>query len=211
MTADRRVGGDGAAERLDRRDPAQALLDRARDPGRVGAEPGALVGVLGERDEPAGEQRARRLVAGDEQREQEDEELVGRQRPAVDLGAHEQRHEVVAGIAPASPRGAREEGVQLDDRAERLLGRPVGGLDRRVGPAAEVAAVAVGDAEQLGDHEHRERRRELVDGVDLDAGGRPFEDARGQLADPRLEARRRSGGELAVHELPERTCARAGP
>ena len=38
----------------------------------VGGEPGALVGVLGERDDTAGEQRAGGLVAGDEQREQED-------------------------------------------------------------------------------------------------------------------------------------------
>ena len=86
---DDRVGGHGAGERLDRRDPAQALLDCARDQRRIGDHVGALGGVLVQRERSARDQRSRRLVAGDEEGEQEDQELVAVERPAVDLRADE--------------------------------------------------------------------------------------------------------------------------
>ncbi len=71
------VGGHRASERLDRRHPAQALLHRARDERGVGGEIGALVGVLEQREGAARDQRARRLVARDQQGQQKDQQFVG--------------------------------------------------------------------------------------------------------------------------------------
>ena len=149
-----------------------------------------MVGVLEERERSAGDQRARRLVAGDEEREQEDQELVAVERPAVDLGADEERHDVVAGIRLLRRDVLHEIHEQLAGRLRGRFGRLVGRLDGRVGPAPEVGPVAVGDAEQLGDHHQRERRGDEVDEVERAGIRRAIEHGARELANARLEVAR---------------------
>ena len=62
-----------------------------------------------------------------------------------------------------------------------LVGRQVGRLDRRVGPAPEVLPVRLVDPEQLGDHHERERRGQLGHEVDLARALDRVEQARGAL------------------------------
>ena len=118
--ADLGVGGHRAAERLDRRDPAQALLDRARDraPGRRPARRADR----GARTARACRPRsgARRLVAGDEQREQEDRAArrgrAGGRRSPRSRGSTRCRR---PGFACFASRCAVEEQEELADRGRR--------------------------------------------------------------------------------------------
>ena len=145
------------AERLDRRDPAQALLHRSGEQRLVGGERGPLVGLLGEHLDATGEEAARGLVAGHEQRDAEHDQLVVGQRRTADLGIDERRHQVVA----RRRLPAAHEVAEVGERARRsaAMFSAVGwsrDLDHGVGPPAEVVAVAVGDAEQVGDDRDRD-------------------------------------------------------
>ena len=64
----------------------------------------------------------------------------------------------------------RDQELEERDEVVEALAGSVGRLDGRVGPAPELVAVGRVDAEQFGDHEHGERRRDGVDEVDLRAG-----------------------------------------
>ena len=69
--------------------------------------------------------------------------------------------------------------------AQRLVGIDLL-AEQRVGPRAEQPAVGGGDAEQLGDHDHRQRVGQRVDQVEPLAD--LVEQLGGQLGDARLEA-----------------------
>ena len=112
---------------------------------------------------------------------------VGYLAPRVDVRDQEleQRHEVV-----------------------EVLARPVRRLDRRVRPAPELVAIVVVDPEQLGDHEHRERRRDRVDEVDLLTGLHLGEHRAGDRAHPIFEGGDRARCEPARHESAPRRVLR---
>ena len=203
--ADHGVGGHGAGERLDRRDPAQALLDRGRDERRIGDQVGALVGVLGQRERPARDQacassRCRRRAGSAGRSAARRGRASGRRPPRRRAATRRRRRD-----SPASPRCAPSRYTKSSPVAlGGLLGRLVGRLDRRVGPTPEVGPVAVGDAEQLRDHHQRERRGDQVDEVEHAASracGRAPSRASSRMRGSRLRDRARR--ELAVHELAE--------
>ena len=97
----------GAQERGDRRRPTQHLLDRAREQVGVVGQPLQLVRVLRQRDEGPRDRVAGRLVARDEELDQEHPELTVGERLPVLLVGGEHRHDVVRGGRPAGRRRAR--------------------------------------------------------------------------------------------------------
>ena len=203
LPAELRVGDHGAPERLDRRDPAKALLHRGLDPRRVGRELATLVGMLRQRERGPRDEMAGRLIARDEQGQAVADGLRGAHSAPVDLCRREARHDVAGRrVAPGSD-VIDEEAVERGEIVERGT-LCVGRGDRRVGPAAEVVAVGVADSEQLGDHEDRKRRRQPIDEVDRLTGGDLAEQRPRRAAHGIGERCRRSGCETTAHELTPR-------
>ena len=174
------VLGGGAREVADRADPAQDLLDRVGQQLGAVAQLLPLAAVLGEREQPAADRVARRLVARlDEQLAVRDELLLGERR-AVDLAADQLAHQVVLRVAAALVDQALEVGVHLaarplDGLARRLARAPVLGIvlaDHLVGPAEQQLPVVARHAEDPRDHRERERRGDALDEVELARGAR---------------------------------------
>ena len=95
------VLGRDAREVADRAHPAQDLLDRVGQQLGIVPELLPLGAVLAEREQPAADRVARRLVAGlDEQLAVREQLLVG-ERLTVDRAADQLAHEIVLRVAPA--------------------------------------------------------------------------------------------------------------
>jgi hypothetical protein len=106
------VAGDGAPERLDRRHPAQALLDGRTDARAIVNEQVALLGMLRQGKRAPRDEVTRRLVPGDEQREAVPDGLGRVHGATVDLGRRECRHDVVARVAPTLANAVDEEAIE---------------------------------------------------------------------------------------------------
>ena len=136
---------------------------------RFGAQLVLELRVLGEVLQRGGEQPRGRLLAGREQerRGAHDVDDVGR-RP-VGIGREREVGEhVVAGLAPAVLDVLREPVVEPAERVElhaALLARRRSHRDCRLRPKnlAETVVILLRHAEQVGDHEHRERLRVRAD------------------------------------------------
>jgi hypothetical protein len=198
----------GSTERLDRRDPPQALLDRGGDARVVAGQRVSLVRMSRQRERASRDEVPGRLVPRDEQREAVADGLGRTHAPTVDLGRRKRRDDVVtvalaAGImtVPARTDAIDKEPVQRREIVERRrLG--IGRGDRGIGPTAEVVAVGVADAEQLRDDEHRERRRDPIHEIDRLAG-RDLVEHRARRGAHRVGERRRGAErEAPAHELP---------
>jgi len=152
------------------------------------------------------------LVPPHQEEEGEGDQLRLAQALPVDLGREQCTQQVVAGIAPPSRQDLREVACELDGRsdvrrvavAERgrvELGHPVGHL-------LEPPLVLDGHAEQLGDHDRRQRPRELAHEIELAAPLDAVEQRARDVADAGLEARDAAGRERAIHERAELRVAR---
>ena len=152
--------GRRAAERLDRGHPAQALLDRAAEQ-RVGSATSAArwSGCSASASIPPDSRLRVVSLPATSRVRQNMSTWAWVSGGATDLGPDQHRDQVVLpGRAPLADVGV-EEGEQLGRRDhDRLVVGPVGDLDDGVGPAPEVGAVPVGDAEQLGDDGDRDGR-----------------------------------------------------
>src|SRR5690606_15537433 len=146
------VPGGGAGHVLDRGHPAQHLLDRGGDAGRVGGEGRALVGVPEQLPHPAGDDVPGRLVPADEDEQRLLEEGVVVEPLAVDGGVGEGADEVVAGAGAAV---GDDGGGVLVEAGERVGGAvEQGGVvaagqrpQHVVGPGQQLLAVLGREAE----------------------------------------------------------------
>ena len=132
---------------------------------------------------------------------------AGGELPAIDVRADEERHDIVRGVGELVGGQLLEEGHELHhvrERVGRERGPPVGGEDRRVGPAPEIVPVRIRHAEQIADDQHRQRRGQHVDQVDDLARRDRVEQLDGQRADLLLHPLDRARGELAVERAPPR-------
>ena len=125
---------------------------------------------------------AGRLVAGDDQQEEQRVEVLRRQF----VGGHQQRHHVVGRVATPGVRellgvgehplrrGAAERqepvrvGVLLVEDRIGVVG--VGVVDDPVGPLEEAGGVTVGHAEDAADHQDRQPAGHSAHKLHLDAG-----------------------------------------
>src|SRR5438445_949360 len=89
LAVDLRVVHRGAHEVHDRGDPAHHLVHRGREERRVAQESRPLLGMLDERQHPARDRVARRLVARHEKQEEEGVEVDLGALLALDLGLEE--------------------------------------------------------------------------------------------------------------------------
>ncbi len=165
------VAGGRAAEVVDRRAPAQHLLDRARVEAGVVAQPLRLVGMVDEGQRAVVDEVPGRLVAGHDQGDEEQVQLEVVEAVAVDLGLDEGGHQVVAGVGPAI--GGDVVAVHVD------LGRRVGpgirgGLelgvvegDHRVAELEHAVPVGLGQPDHLADDLERELGRHVLDELAL--------------------------------------------
>ena len=110
-----------AHEVLDRRDPADDLVDRGRDQRRVVAQPLQLVGVLDQRVQPAGHRRRRRVVAGRGDDHVVRDRLHHAERLAVDRGVGDRRRQVVGRVGPALLGELREVDEEVVDDGDEVL------------------------------------------------------------------------------------------
>ena len=152
----------------DGRVPAQHLLDRPRDQGRVGGQRGALVGVAEQGDGSVADQAGGGVVPGDDQLEDRGQHLLPVQRVPLVGGPDQVGDQVLARLDTFAveqigqvPDDVRRGG----DRAGGWLGCG-GGRQQGGEPGAELGPVRLGDAEQLADHGEREREGEPRDQVD---------------------------------------------
>ena len=114
------VAGRGAVHVLDRRYPAQHLLDGDRDEPRLLDQTPQLVRVLQQRVHAAADHVARRLVAADEDQQRLLQQRIVVEPLAVDLGMHERAHQIVL----QRPRAAIGDDLRVvvavfDERAAR--------------------------------------------------------------------------------------------
>ena len=101
LIADDGVVHRGAAEVDDRRGEPQHLLDRRRQQAvDVGHQSSPLVGLIEQHLHAGRQQVARRVAAGVHEQQEEPLELGVGQPVAIDLGLHERRGDVVAGVGP---------------------------------------------------------------------------------------------------------------
>ena len=148
-----------------------------------------------------------RLVPGVEQQHRGRHELVRGQPVRTVARRDEVGEQVVAGRLRAL------RGELLDvcrERPGRLAGRLLVGRGPvhlvhphdRLRPRPQVVPVGLGDAEQLGDHEHRQRLGVVLDDVEL-AVGQVGQQPRGQLLDPRRQPLHVAAPERAGHQPPQ--------
>ena len=169
-TPDLGVLHDGAHEAACRRGPPQRLLHRAVEQRPIGAQLSQLLGVLGERERHAGQQRSRRVTAtGQEQAAVHEQQAVGQRRP-VQLGGQQGRDQVLARVLSFDLELSPEEVIhllELGDRLAQLVG-PMDELHRLQGvaPAADLLIVPRRQADEVLGHLDGQRRGHLVDELD---------------------------------------------
>ena len=174
--------------------------------------PAVDLGALGrpalEREQAVRQQLRRRLVARDDQQEQEADHLVVAQGVAIPGGGAQRGGEVV-GHVTAGGRGAAlgHEVVEVLEQVGRGLdtGRQDLGpallpIEQRVGPVAQLRLVGFGHAEHARDHVHRESRRVVGDEVAVVAFDEAAEKPAGQAADLGFEVGDAPRRERATHE-----------
>jgi hypothetical protein len=158
--------------------------------------------VLHQRERSPRDQVAGGLVPRHEQGEAEAGDLVVAETLAVELGLDEARDQILLGPTPPLARHRRYVCDQLADHLARL-GADVAParLDHVIRPATEGRVVLPGDSQQLGDHEHRHRNRDLFDELDAATRIDRLEALHRDVPDPTLHVLDTAGRKGADHEL----------
>ena len=149
---------------------------------------------------------ARRLITTDEDEQRLEVDLFVVEPVAVDLGVHEHAHQVVGRLGAPSRNHSRRVGLVLlrrSGRGEHHLHRGVAALRAHhgVGPVQQPVAVFRRDAEQVADHDHRQRRRDVAHEVALAALAHRVDDRVAGPSDSRFQRLDSARGEAAAHQL----------
>ena len=204
------VARERAVHVLDRRHPAQHLLDGGRDQRGVLEQLPLLVRVLEQRAQAARHHVAGRLVAADQDQQALLEDLLLAESIAVELGVDEDAHQVVGRGARAAVGDHRLRIAQIlvDDRGRarapllRVFDRGrLAAAEHLVGPAQQHPAVLRRHAEHVADHDHRHPARDVGHEVALAARGYRVDQLVAERAQLRLVIRDAPHREAAVHEV----------
>ena len=175
------VGRGGAEHVVERRDPADHLLDRAGHERRVGGHRLPLVGVLGRRSRRPRAITVRVVSAPPEMNRPVSciIDSASRVPPSIVALAHDRDEVVVVHGQPLrSPRSSRAARVELHDRRPSrpwpiaVVGRCASVRISRSDHDLMSLPAVLGPAEQLGGEAARELRGDGVDHLDLAAGRR---------------------------------------
>ena len=163
-----------AGEVAHRGGPPQHLVDRPLGERGIGAQPRDLLGLVDERRQPGREGIAGRLAARPGEQHEEEVELGLAEPLAVDLDGGERRPHVVGRVGPlvaAQVLGVLE---HLHLVAQGLVRAQTTARRRRgeegPGQGEEPLPVGLRDADDVGDHVHRQRVGHLAHEVDLPLG-----------------------------------------
>ncbi|MCP9954032.1 hypothetical protein LUX39_41745 [Actinomadura madurae] len=203
----------GAGERLHRCLQAEELHQRVRDQGRVGRQPLALDVVAVEKRHAVRDQVAGRVVAARDHDEAEPEDVPVGQALPVHLRGRQRADQVVGRIGAARGDHVGEVGEHLRHGRLRVVpqrreAEPVVLQGRqRAHPRIEPRAVRLGDAQQVGQCEGRDGRREVtvqVRGIALRrlALHQPDPGA-GELAEKVLQGGDPARGETVADQAPQ--------
>ena len=131
----------------------------------------ALVGMVGERLHAVADGGARRLVAGDDEEDEERPELLSGERLALDVGVHELRGDVVGGLGQLPLAELHGELVELHRRRHQVLEAVdvlgVADAEDGVGELEDPAVMRCGDAHHVADDLQRQGGGDLLDEVAL--------------------------------------------
>ena len=188
------VGSHRAAHVQHRRCVPNDLLDRRHGVGVEVALPLlALLGVIGERQQPMADGVTRCLVPGADQQVEERPQFLGTELLAVGVLHHEARDEIILG-APDPVLGEllgeldELEAHRLEVAAQPLAGLVgdvlrVGAAEQPVGDIEDHLLLAAGDAEHVDDDAQRQQRRHFGDEVALALVGDAGDDLGGEALD----------------------------
>jgi hypothetical protein len=157
-----------------------------------------------EGEDGVAEQRRRRDVAGQQEQPDKADDLLVVEACPVYLRTHEPAGQIVGGMRAAVLDIRQQVAIHLPDgRHEGLQGRGVHPDSRGltvpgkqgVGPLPEDHPIRDRDAEELGDHDHRQRVGQAVDHVEALSAPELVEQGGGHRTDARREARHHVGRE----------------
>ncbi len=159
---------------------------------------------------------ARRLVAGDDQQDEERRQVLARQRAAFELGIQQHRGQVLArplaAILGHLLHERRELGARAQRRADQILivrrHVRVAETEDAVGVLEDLLHLALGDPHQVDDHLERKRRRELRHEIAFALLDHAIDHRVGPPADALLEARKGTRRETAGDDPALRAVAR---
>src|SRR6266852_749612 len=205
---ERRVAHDGPPHVHHRARPPDDLLDRRRaQPVEIGQPLALLVWELREGPHALTDGRARGLVAGGDQQEEERPEVLWRHRLAVDLGVHEHGRQVVLRMLEALLAEPEAVLAQLARRLQKRLARAperlVAAGQETVGQVQQLRPVALRHPHHVADDGDGQRVGDLADELRLALRGDGVDDPPGALADRVFRLRDHLRGEAAVHHAPE--------
>ena len=188
---------------------AQQLLDGRGAQRRI-LTPGPRFGRVPEQGQrPVPDEVRRRLVTREEQQHAARDQLRLAETLAS-LARHEEgRHEIVGRGVPAAGDDTLEVVPHLGNRARRplvLVGCPERAPDEArqlVRPRLELLVILGRNAQEVSDHRHGQRIREVPDQVHLPGRGRAVQQELHDLRDPRAPRLDRARGERAPQRVAE--------
>ena len=205
---ERRVARDGPPHVHHRARPPDDLLDRGRaQPVEVGLPLPLLVWELREGPHALTDGRARGLVAGGDQQEEEGPEVLRRHRLAVDLGVHERGRQVVLRMFETLPAEPEPVVAQLAGRLQEGLARApellVAAGEEAVGQVEQPRPIGLRHAHHVADDSDGQRVGDLGDELRLALRGDGVDDPPCALPDRAFRLRDHLRSEAAVHDAPE--------
>ena len=158
--------------------------------------------MIEQREDAVGGRVARRVVAGEDEQPEEDEDLGVVEALPVDLGVaqpHDKR--VVIALLDLAGDLLVEVDRHLHHDVHRRcrLGRSLRGLDL-LGPSIQPRDVLVRESHEPREHAERDRDGDVLDGVELALRDRGVDHARDARADVALELADRVGHERALQD-----------
>ena len=105
---------------------------------------------------------ARRLVSADQDQHRLEDQVVVVEPRAVEVRVHDEADQILGLAAAAALDDLHDVLGVVDDGGPDFLTDLVASRRKDVGPVEELVVVVLGKAHQLADHEHRERRREIL-------------------------------------------------
>ena len=148
-------------------------------------KPLQLLGVTQQRLDPAGDDVAGRLVTADEHEHGLEDEVDVAQRALLVVGVDDEADEVLARAAPALGDLPEDVGRVVAHGLDDLVADLAAAGGEQVRPVQQLGVVGLGEAHQLADHVHRQRRGDVGDDVAL----APLDDGVEQRRDPLAQVR----------------------
>lgn len=193
---------------------AQHFLDSRSHEIRVGSQGGKLVRVFKQEKETVAEQAGGGFVTRHQDENSHADQLASREAVAFILGLQEQGDQIFARFAAAFFKNGKKVGLEFLGGGHRMMGEflerePAG---PKVGdglrPVLDLSGVGGRHPKEIGDHQHRQRKRKFFDEVEAVLFQYRVDEPVNESAGPRAQALDQlQAGEVYVGSLPSCACA----